>query len=131
MIAAYYANTGKAAATTAKETTVRVTLKEWSVEPNATSVPAGKVKFEAVNAGTMDHELVVIKTDLAAGKFNLTSDGTKVDEPGSGQVMGTIRSIGKGDTGSDTYEMPAGHYALLCNVAGHYRLGMHSDFQVT
>jgi len=24
-----------------------------------------------------------------------------------------------------------GHYAVACNLPGHYRMGMHQEFQVT
>jgi uncharacterized cupredoxin-like copper-binding protein len=27
--------------------------------------------------------------------------------------------------------MTAGHYAVVCNLNGHYAMGMHQDFWVT
>ena len=30
-----------------------------------------------------------------------------------------------------TVDLEPGHYVLFCNLPGHYRLGMRSDFEVT
>ena len=30
-----------------------------------------------------------------------------------------------------TIDMKAGHYAVVCNLPGHYAGGMHEDFWVT
>ncbi|MGZ4126505.1 MAG: sulfocyanin-like copper-binding protein [Actinomycetota bacterium] len=30
-----------------------------------------------------------------------------------------------------TADLSAGHYALVCNLSGHYKAGMHVDFWVT
>ena len=47
-------------------TTVNVTLVEWGVAPDTSSVPAGEVIFQITNSGPDDvHEFVVIRTDLA------------------------------------------------------------------
>ena len=45
--------------------TVGVELGEWFVNPGTAPVAAGSVTFEVRNVGKSDHELVVIKTDLA------------------------------------------------------------------
>ncbi len=113
------------------ETTVRVVLTEWAVEPSAASVPAGDVTFEVVNAGTMDHNFVLIKTDLALDQLNLTGDGTQVDEEGSGDVIVSTDAFGPGEPDPETHDLVPGHYVMLCNVAGHYELGMRADFEVT
>ena len=30
-----------------------------------------------------------------------------------------------------TIDMAPGHYAVVCNLNGHYAMGMHQDFWVT
>ena len=30
-----------------------------------------------------------------------------------------------------TIDMSAGHYAVVCNLPGHYAMGMHQDFFAT
>ena len=54
---------------------LRVVLQEWSVTPSAMSVPAGPVTVEAAGQGTLEHELVIVKTDLNATALPLTGTG--------------------------------------------------------
>ena len=44
---------------------------DFSLEPSTTSVPAGKVTFTVHNAGTMVHEMVVVKTDKTPAQLAL------------------------------------------------------------
>jgi uncharacterized cupredoxin-like copper-binding protein len=90
------------------------------------SVAAGSVTFTAENTGTIEHEMVVLKTDLAGDQLEIT-DG-KVSEDGS---LGEIREFEAGETASKTFDLDAGKYVLVCNVKDHYELGMWSEFTVT
>ena len=45
---------------------------QMSIELSQPYAPAGKVSFLITNAGTMDHEMVVLKTDQPAGSFTIT-----------------------------------------------------------
>ncbi len=45
--------------------TVSVVLGEWFIRPEPTSLSAGPITFEVNNSGKSDHNLVVIKTDMA------------------------------------------------------------------
>ncbi len=53
------------AATTA--THVSVTLKEMSVQLSVATIPAGPVIFDITNTGAVEHEVVILKTDIAEG----------------------------------------------------------------
>ena len=109
---------------------VKVELKEWSLTPDKTSAPAGKVTFTATNAGTVEHEFVVIKTDKAADA--LTLSGNAVDEEASGQSkVDEIAEFQPGSAKTLTLDLQPGKYVLICNVAGHYRQGVSSAFTVT
>lgn len=46
------------------ESQMHVTLKDFTVSPNHTTAKAGWITFQAVIAGTMPYELVIIRTDL-------------------------------------------------------------------
>src|SRR3990170_815044 len=70
---------------------VEVLLDEWSVVANPSEVPAGPVTFTAVNAGDEDHELVVLKTDLAADALPVVD--SKVDEVAAGEEIGEIEDV--------------------------------------
>jgi uncharacterized cupredoxin-like copper-binding protein len=109
--------------------TVTASITEYRLVLGATSAPAGSVTFDVKNDGTIDHEFVVFKTDLAVDKLPLTADGTKVDEEGQGvTIVDEIAEFGAGKTESLTVDMPAGHYVLICNVPSHYTQGIRADF---
>ncbi|HEX7298287.1 MAG TPA: hypothetical protein VF257_04725 [Solirubrobacteraceae bacterium] len=104
---------------------VGITLGEFSVRPNATRAAAGKVTFRVHNAGAITHEFVVIKTRRAAADLPLKQG--RADEAGAVGEIGDLRSRA---TKSVTLKLAAGHYALICNLAGHYVAGQHTDFTV-
>jgi uncharacterized cupredoxin-like copper-binding protein len=103
---------------------VRVTLGEWAVKPSATRVKAGDVRFIATNSGSTEHEMVVIRTDRNADDLG---SGARIPETGS---AGEISEFGAGKVQSKTLKLKPGHYALVCNIPGHYAQGMRTDFEV-
>ena len=109
-------------------TKVDVELNEWKVIPSVSSVNAGKVEFVAKNTGKAEHEIVIIKTGLAADKLPVS--GGRVDEAKAGEEIGEIEEFDPGKTEKGTFDLKAGKYALICNVAGHYEQGMYVPFEV-
>lgn len=114
-----------AAPAAAKPGTVNVALNEWKVVPSTTKAKAGKVTFDVKNTGKMPHEMVVIKTDKGAGDLG---KGARISEKGSAGEAGDVPA---GGSKSVTLNLKPGHYALVCNIAGHYAAGMHADFTVS
>ncbi len=118
--------------------TVEITLQEFAVVPGATSAAAGSITFEATNNGPEDdHELVVIRTDLAPDALP-TNDNGSVNEEGEGvEAIDEIPEFAPGETQSLTVDLEAGAYALICNVyteseqESHYQEGMRVAFTVT
>ena len=106
-----------------RSTTVRVVEKEMSTSLKPSVVAAGKVTFIARNAGTVEHELVVVR---GAGKLQVKS--FKAIE--AGRALGEVEDIAPGKTKRFTLTLTPGKYTLLCNIAGHYMLGMHSVLTV-
>lgn len=110
---------------------------------NQDSVSAGSVTFLVTNEGQKEHEFIVIKSDTPAGDFPLaesggTTEGEEemghghdIDEEAAGEVMGEIADLAAGATDELALTLEPGHYALLCNLEGHYVGGMWADFQVT
>ena len=113
--------------TAAASDTIGVTASEMKFVLTSDTAPAGKVTFNAENVGKVDHEMVVIKTDTPAGKLPV-KDG-EVDETGSIGEIGP-EELKVGATPSKTFDMKAGHYALVCALPGHYEAGMYADFKV-
>jgi uncharacterized cupredoxin-like copper-binding protein len=109
-------------------TVVDVVLYEWAIEPDATIVPAGEVTFVAVNDGTMNHDLWIIKTDLDPS--HLPTKGNQVVAEEAGELVARTDRFSPGETKELTLELAPGDYVLLCNVPGHYASGMVSSFSV-
>lgn len=112
----------------ADATTVNVALTEFGVTPEPISGPAGPVSFAVSNTGGSLHNFRVIKTDLAPDALPLA--GTQVDED---QVEVIARSSGNIAAGANqpvSAALDAGTYVLICNVPGHYGLGMYAAFTV-
>jgi uncharacterized cupredoxin-like copper-binding protein len=109
-------------------TEIGATLSEWSVALSDASAPAGDVTFKVTNTGANVHELIVVKTDTKADALPVS--GSTVDEAGL-TVVDEVEDVAAGGTADlEIADMAAGHYAVFCNVEGHYSQGMHADFTV-
>ncbi|MGE0057517.1 MAG: hypothetical protein AB7T32_05995 [Dehalococcoidia bacterium] len=104
-----------------------VRLSEWKVEAGASELAAGAVKLQVQNVGTQAHDIFVIRTDLAAEKLPVKS-GT-VDLNGL-EVAGSKKDIERREKVSLDLELKPGAYVLICNISGHYTLGMHTGLVV-
>src|SRR5438093_10352841 len=103
---------------------VAVQVDEYSVFPGTQGAPKGKVRFVVTNIGTVEHEFVVLKTAKPAG--NLLK-GNEADETGA---VGEIDGVPAGQARTLTLTLQRGHYALICNLPGHYKTGQFADFYV-
>ena len=118
----------------AAATDVGVTLQEWAVVPEATTLAAGSVHFTISNVGPNDeHEFVVIRTDTPAGSLP-TADTGAVEEDAVGlEVVDEVEELAVGADGELTVDLTPGHYVVLCNIyneaeaESHYKLGMRTD----
>lgn len=126
-------DTPRAAAKSAER--VSVELKEWSVTPDKRDLAAGgKVTFTAKNAGTMEHELVILRSRFPVDALP-TAEG-KVKEETAGEVIGEIEEFPPNEEREVTLDLPPGNYILFCNVSGtaesegHYRKGMRAALTV-
>jgi uncharacterized cupredoxin-like copper-binding protein len=104
--------------------TSATTLKEYTLTPRPSEVAAGRVAFKVHNAGAINHEFVVLKTNKKASEL---LKGDEADETGN---VGEIGDIPPGQTKTLSLNLKAGHYALICNLAGHYKAGQHADLTV-
>jgi uncharacterized cupredoxin-like copper-binding protein len=116
--------------TSSAEGTIDVTLADFKMELGESSTPAGTVTFKVKNEGPSVHEFVVFNTDLAEDALPRNDDGD-VAESDEFAPVDELEDIAKGSTPTLQVDLPAGSYVLICNVAGHYRQGMHAGFTVT
>jgi len=108
---------------------VRYKMIEWDIIPQNASKshgPLPRVKFVVQNAGKFEHEFVVLKTVTAAGE--LAKAGAK-EAPEKGAV-GEIEEIPPGKTRTLALKLKQGHYALICNIRGHWNNGQFVDYYV-
>ncbi len=111
---------------------VNVELNEWKIIPNPDSASAGSVEFTAKNTGSIEHEMVIVKTDLAPDALPTNDSGTRVDENSDKfEVIGEISEFEAGKTEDASFDLEPGNYVLFCNIEGHYKAGMTTGFTVT
>ncbi len=102
-------------------------LSDFAIDgPGA--VAAGLVRFNVANEGAAIHELVIVRTDVAADALPVAG-GVVVES--DLDVVGEIEEFPGGQDRSATFELSAGRYFLICNVPGHFALGMVTEFSVT
>ena len=106
--------------------TVNVVMKDRSFQSSTRTVPVGKVTFVVRNAGTMEHEFVVLRTDRHHHLLSMKSQ--QASEAGA---KGEIEEFASGRTKRLTRTLAPGKYVLLCNLPGHYKRGQYLAFTVT
>jgi uncharacterized cupredoxin-like copper-binding protein len=118
---------GQPAESAPSDSQVVAELADYKITVNVPSVKAGKVKIGVRNVATMEHSFQVLKTDLPHDKLPVDGASAKAKEDGK---VGEIASIAAGKSAAVTLDLVPGKYVFMCNVAGHYQLGMHTGFTV-
>jgi uncharacterized cupredoxin-like copper-binding protein len=106
---------------------VIVDMKEYSITLNVSSVKAGSVKFGIRNLGTMVHDFDLYKTDRPLADLPIDGGSAKVKMDGLVKQMINIAANRSTTLSAD---LAPGRYVIICNVAGHYQLGMRVSLQV-
>ncbi len=106
---------------------VVVEMRDYKMELSVASVKAGPVKFGVRNAGGTEHSFELIKSDLAPDKLPIDTVAAKAKEDG---LVKQIRSIAPGRIATVTADLQPGTYVVICNIAGHYQLGMRAALKV-
>ena len=109
---------------------IKATVLMNAIQLDASHVKAGTVTFEVSNAPDtgLTHELVVLKTDLAADKLPVKNG--QVSESRL-KKMGEVEDIDPGKNKRLTLKLAPGRYVLICNTPGHYAMGLHTSLLVT
>jgi len=90
---------------------------------------AGEITFEVHNEGRRSHNLVIIRTDLAADALPFT-ERSVVDEEAAGEKIGEIEEFRGGEMEVGSFTLTPGRYALICNLLFHYQSGMFAELTV-
>lgn len=111
---------------TASDTAISVDLKEFQITSSTESIPPGVKTLAISNSGTIQHELLVFRSDLDPSAYPLDPATGDINEDGAG-----ITKISDGDNldpgGAQTRALDLsqpGTYTFVCNLPGHFRQGM-------
>ena len=107
------------------DVTVTVELRDYSVRVTPATVKAGAQKIGIRNAAGMVHEFELIRTDLAPDKLPVEDAKAKLDG-----LVKQVLNIAPGKVAVVNADLAPGHYVVICDVAGHYQLGMHAELRV-
>ena len=106
---------------------VEASMTEFAIVADA-SADANGVTFRVANDGAIAHEFVVVKSDLAATEL---PQAAGVADESQFEVVGRIDQwLGGGEVREATFNLTPGKYLLICNLPGHYQLGMVAAFTV-
>jgi len=111
---------------------IGVTLDEYHVRLEATSIPAGSVTFEVKNTGSEKHEFVILRTSDAPAALPTDPATNKVQEEATGiEHVDEIDGVAAGGLQDLTVKLTPGTYLIVCNYPGHVHAGMVATLTVT
>ncbi len=100
------------------------------VKLDQTSVPAGKVTFEVVNASKEAmHEAIFAPVASKDVVLPYNAGTNRVDEDAAGS-LGEVADLAAGKSGTLTLDLKPGLYVVYCNIEGHFMAGMWTVLEV-
>ena len=116
-----------------------ITLDEWVVKTSSPTVPAGPVRIKTRNEGSVQHELLIVRTEKSMDTLGTPERRRYAGVYVLGQphdhfakLLGIrSRHIRAGGSRSDLVDLKPGHYVLFCSLPGHYEQGQRSELRVT
>jgi uncharacterized cupredoxin-like copper-binding protein len=112
---------------------LEIKMGDFFFAPRNVAVTAGKTTISAPNEGTVEHELVLFKTNMDPAKLPTEANGG-VDEEKMDEIAeegGEVSDVEAGETKSGKFNLTPGRYVMFCNLPGHYAQGMYGTLTVT
>jgi hypothetical protein len=119
-----------------------IALGDGSIEVEGPVLAAGRQVIEVTNEGTDEHEVVVVRTDMAPGEIPVGLHGVSPAMAGrlvigedhvaaghahkQGQVLGLMPARSR----RYQLDLAPGHYVVLCQTDNHYLGGERTEFEV-
>jgi uncharacterized cupredoxin-like copper-binding protein len=119
-----------AGGTSESQNAVTGSEREWKIVADHKAIKAGEITFAFTNRGSIQHELLVIRTDLPLGDIPIGSDGRFNEDDPKTVNLGETGEYDVGKTSTFKVKLEPGKYQLVCNIANHYKNGMHIAFTV-
>ncbi len=109
---------------------VSMSVNEWKViGPKFLS--AGNVTISVRNKGLVEHELVLLRTDLKPSTIRIDKKTDRFNEAAPEfNSAGEIEAVKAGKTKTASFNLTPGHYIFVCNLMGHFRHGMYREITV-
>lgn len=114
-------------ASRAQGTVVQVRERDFRIVVRPRHVPAGDIRLVLKNDGPVTHELIIVRR--RSSRLPLRLDGLTVDEDAL-RNSDVVEGIGPGRVERLRLHLSPGRYQLFCNMAGHFRAGMHAELVV-
>jgi uncharacterized cupredoxin-like copper-binding protein len=115
----------------AEQAYIPAALSEWHVAAPST-IKAGTVNLEAANFGTIQHELLVFKSDLSPSAYPVDKNGDIIEDDPSITLVSDGANLDPRTTQERTVDLTQpGTYLFVCNIQGHFKAGMFSVVTVT
>jgi uncharacterized cupredoxin-like copper-binding protein len=115
----------------AEQAYIPAALSEWHVAVPST-IKAGTINLEAANFGTIQHELLVFKSDLPPSAYPVDKNGHIIEDGPGITLVSDGDNIDPGKTQARTVDLTQpGTYLFVCNIPGHFKAGMFSVVTVT
>ena len=115
----------------AEQAFIPAALAEWHVAAPRT-IKAGTVNLETANFGTIQHELLVFKSNLPPSAYPVDSKGNIIEDDPSITLVSDGANLEPGTTQARTADLTQpGTYLFVCNIPGHFKAGMFLVVTVT
>ena len=122
---------GCSAAPAGGPSTVRVAIEDYRITATPASVSAGDVTLNVMNSGGTIHELEVFTLPAGVDAATIPVDHYLAQTESVGmEDIDEVEGIVPNGTPTLTLSLAPGRYALICNLPGHYALGMYSTLTV-
>lgn len=120
-------------AITPATTNVPITLEEYVIKPGVTRAPYGTIVFKVKNAGQVEHQFIVVRSDLPIAELPRRPQNQGVDEKQI-DIVGRIDSIAPGAEAELSLELGPGQYVLIDNLfvdgRSYYLSGMYNQLVI-
>jgi len=126
------AASGGAGAGAGAGASLTIKMGDFYFAPKNATAQAGKTTIEAPNEGSVEHELVLFKSNMNPAKLPTDANGD-VDEEKLDEVAeeaGEVPDVEAGDSKSGEFNLKPGKYVMFCNLPGHYAQGMYGTLTV-
>jgi uncharacterized cupredoxin-like copper-binding protein len=108
-----------------------IEMGDYYFDPQDATAAPGSVSITVDNVGTVEHELVIFRTDVDPGSLDVVGgriDEGALEESGAEEIGELEAESGESET--QTFDLDAGQYIMICNLEGHYEQGMWGTITV-